>query len=111
MLKFQQPNICPLHIRVVAPSFRSLMGGEVGLTSRWEDKEKLSTFMLVVTARESNDSPNSASVKLFPPSDQQNFTELQSSSTISQRPDWRSCRLPWSLSNSKAELLDQLETL
>ena len=53
------------------------MGGEVGLTSRWEDNEKLSTFILVVTARESTKSPNSASVKLVSPSDQQNFTELQ----------------------------------
>ena len=121
MSKFQQPNICPLHIRVVAPSYRSLMGGEVGLTSRWEDNEKLSTFILVVTARESTDSANSASVKLVSPSDQQIFTgdvvegleQLQHHigslqewrrwqpawpciKMLAWRPDWRSCRVPWS---------------
>merc|ERR1719318_1668366 len=69
----------------VAPSSSSVLGGEEGLTSSWEDEEKFSTSRLVVTDRESTNSPDSPSVELVSPSDQQsNPSNTSLSSTTSQ---------------------------
>merc|ERR1719470_830174 len=69
----------------VAPSSSSVLGGEEGLTSSWEDEEKFSTSRLVVTDRESTNSPDSPSVELVSPSDQHsNPSNTSLSSTTSQ---------------------------
>merc|ERR1719508_14434 len=67
----------------VAPSSSSVLGGEEGLTNSWEEEEdKFSSSRLVVTDRENSTSPDSPSVELVSPSDQQ--SNQSPSSTTSQ---------------------------
>merc|ERR1719369_2276060 len=63
--------IVPLELpgECVAPSSSSVLGGEEGLTSSWEE-EKFSTSRLVVTDGENSNSSNSPSVELVSPTDQ-----------------------------------------
>merc|ERR1719187_2445859 len=63
--------IVPLELpgECVAPSSSSVLGGEEGLTSSWEE-EKFSTSRLVVTDGENSSSSNSPSVELVSPTDQ-----------------------------------------
>merc|ERR1719233_25636 len=63
--------IAPLELpgECVAPSSSSVLGGEEGLTSSWEE-EKFSTSRLVVTDGENSNSSNSPSVELVSPTDQ-----------------------------------------
>merc|ERR1719158_579008 len=89
--------IAPLELpgQYVAPSSSSVLGGEEGLTSSWEE-EKFSSSRLVVTDGENSNSSNSPSVELVSPSDHpglacntNNFQEEmesvdQSSSCVSQ---------------------------
>lgn len=89
--------IAPLELpgQYVAPSSSSVLGGEEGLTSSWEE-EKFSSSRLVVTDGENSNCSNSPSVELVSPTDQPglacnttNFQEEmesvdQSSSCVSQ---------------------------
>merc|ERR1719320_827181 len=89
--------IAPLELpgQCVAPSSSSVLGGEEGLTSSWEE-EKFSSSRLVVTDGENSNCSNSPSVELVSPTDQPgldcnttNFQEEmesvdQSSSCVSQ---------------------------
>jgi len=69
----------------VVPSSSSVLGGEEGLTSSWEEEEKFSTSRLVVTDRENTVSPDSPSVELVSPSNHHSDPSNTSmSSTTSQ---------------------------
>merc|ERR1719357_40032 len=75
--------IVPLELpgECVAPSSSSVLGGEEGLTSSWEE-EKFSTSRLVVTDGENSNSSNSPSVELVSPTDQPGL--LTSSNTFQE---------------------------
>jgi len=72
----------PVPGQSVVPTSSSVLGGEEGLTSSWEEEEKFSSSRLVVTDRENTVSPDSPSVELVSPTEQNNVTSA--SSTTSQ---------------------------
>jgi len=72
----------PVPGQCVVPSSSSVLAGEEGLTSSWEEEEKFSSSRLVVSDRENTISPDSPSVELVSPTEQHNVTSV--SSTTSQ---------------------------
>merc|ERR1719481_2256109 len=59
----------------VAPSASSVLGGEEGMTSSWEEEDKFSSSRLVVTDGDNSNSSNSPSVELVSPTDHPCLTD------------------------------------